>query len=551
MSPNTRPPILLTAMVVVALVVSVLATVGRAATAPPADASTNEDGANWVPFIGNYALWCTSGNPGFAGCATHHNRPAMDIGMPVGTTIRAAGAGTVLRATNDGDGRGTYVQIRHAAGRTSHYYHLSSVSVRAGQAVGVGQVIGRSGATGSTSSPHLHYEEKNASGVTVEPGVMHSIQRGRLVDYPTAGGSSSWLRVPYGTRIINESYDEPLFADVSTRTWNFDAIEWAVEDGIASGFPDDTWRNDDLVARSQAVMWIWRSAGRPETDQSAPFADVGATDWYRDGIDWAAAVGGMLDQFGEEFDATAPVSRGQMAVMLWARAGEPTAPPSGFTDITDPRELAAADWMAARRYMTGFDDGTFRPAEPLTRGQAVMALYRERLYDDVSPTAWNRTSVDWARWRAFISGYPDHTFRAGNSITRAQTVRMLWRAAGSPAASAPSGFGDVPSGAWYEAAADWAVETGVVNGYPDDTFRGDAPIRRGEFVMMLWRQAGSPEASTPHPFSDVRLWAQNGVSWAAEHRVVTGYPDGTFQGTNPINRGQSVNSFGRAANLPA
>lgn len=553
MSHRSRIPSLVVATVAAALVLSALATVGQTLGAPAAGASTDEDGANWVPFIGDFELWCTQGNPGFSGCAFHHSRPAMDIGMPVGTTIRAAGSGTVQAAGNDGDGRGIYVQIGHNGGRSSHYYHLSSISVSSGQAVETGQVIGASGVTGNISgAPHLHYEEKDASG-SVEPGVMHSVQNGVLVDYPTAGGSSSWFQVPYGTRIVNESYEASLFSDVGPSTWNYPAIEWAVEAGVASGFPDDTWRNGDPVNRSQAVMWIWSTAGGPATEAVAPHPDVPPTAWYRDGIDWASEIPGMLDQFGSDFAATTPVTRGQLAVLLWARAGRPAAPSAGFTDGTDADEIAAADWMAARGYMTGYGDGTFRPTDTLDRGAGVMALYRERLFDDVGAQAWNRPAIDWARWRAYMLGYPDHTFQSLNSITRAQTVVMLWRAAGSPAPTTSAGFADITPGAWYEAAADWAAENAVVTGYPvDNTFRGDDPIQRGAFIMMLWRLDGSPEPGTLHTFTDIPpgSWLEGGVSWAAENAVITGYPvDNTFRGGDPINRGQSVNSFNHAARL--
>jgi hypothetical protein len=552
MSQRHRSTIIAVAALATAMLGTLLGVGARTAAAPPAIASTDEDGANWVPFIGDFQLWCTSGNPGFSGCQRHHNRPAMDIGMPVGTTIRSAGTGTVQYATNDGDGRGTYVQILHAGGRTSHYYHLSSVAVSPGQAVVAGDVIGASGNTGSTTSPHLHYEEKDASGTSVEPGVMHSVQNGVLVDYPTAGGSDSWFEVPYGTRIVNEGYDPSRFSDVGPSTWNYAAIEWAVDAGVAAGFPDGTWRNTEPMDRAQAVMWIWRTAGEPEAAGSAPHPDVPPTAWYRPGLDWAAGVPGMLDRFGPNFESGTPVTRGQLAVMQWARAGKPTAASIGFPDVVDGDAIAAADWSAARGYMLGYEDGTFRPDDVLSRGAAVMALYRERLFDDVSARAWNRPAVDWARWRAYMVGFPDNTFRPADPISRAQTVMLLWRHAGQPAATASAGFTDIGPGTWFEGAADWAAENGIVVGYPDGTFRGNDQIGRDEFVMMLWRRAGQPVPGQAHAFTDVSpgAWYEDGVSWAAEQLVVLGYGDGTFRGGNPINRGQSINSFFGASQLP-
>lgn len=546
-------PRFLTAVLVLAMVVTVLAAVPPVGAPSPADASTAEDDANWVPFIGDHELWCTSGNPGYSGCQTHHLRPAMDIGMPVGVTIRAAGNGVVEASGNDGDGRGTYVQIQHADGRESHYYHLSSISVTNGQSVTAGQPIGKSGSTGvNNSPPHLHYEEKNASGTTVEPGVMHSVQNGQLVDYPTAGGTSDWLQVPYGTRIINESYEVPLFIDVTSSTWNHAAIAWAVDAGVATGYPDKTWRNSTPMNRAQGVMWTWRTAAEPEAAGAAPHGDAPPDAWYRPGLDWAAGVPGMVEQFGATFEATTPLTRGQLAVLLWARAGKPPAASAGFTDVVDVDQAAAANWMAARGYMVGYDDATFRPDNTLTRGEGIMALYRERLFDDVNAKAWNRLAVDWGRWRAFVVGFNDHTFRAANSITRAQAVTMLWREAGSPTPTTSAGYTDLDP--WYTAAADWAAGTDIpiATGYEDGTFRGNEPIKRQAFVMMLWRRASTPTPGTPHGFTDIPpgAWYEDGASWAAEHGVVTGYGDNTFRGALEITRGQSINSFLGAALVP-
>ncbi|HYF46428.1 MAG TPA: peptidoglycan DD-metalloendopeptidase family protein [Acidimicrobiales bacterium] len=173
-------------------------------SAPVAEAGTNED-ANWVPFLGNRELWCTNGNPGYSGCAGHHGYQAIDIGMPVGTRVHAAGPGRIAAAGSSGDARGTYVDIEHDDGIHSRYYHLSSEVVNVNQRVERGTVIGRSGMTGRTSSPHLHYEERTAGGALKDPGVMFGTVDGRLVSYPPAR-YGSWWATPYGTRIVNESF---------------------------------------------------------------------------------------------------------------------------------------------------------------------------------------------------------------------------------------------------------------------------------------------------------------------------------------------------------
>jgi murein DD-endopeptidase MepM/ murein hydrolase activator NlpD len=80
----------------------------------------------------------------------------IDIGVPTGTTVRAVDGGKVTKAGPNG-GYGTYVEIDHGGGLVSFYGHLSSISVRSGQRVGKGDAIARSGNTGHSTGPHLHF----------------------------------------------------------------------------------------------------------------------------------------------------------------------------------------------------------------------------------------------------------------------------------------------------------------------------------------------------------------------------------------------------------
>src|SRR5262249_41952569 len=86
-----------------------------------------------------------------------------DFLVPTGTSVRAAAAGHVV-AAGWGGSYGYQVEIRHADGRYTQYGHLSAISVRVGQSVSTGQRIGRSGATGNVTGPHLHFEVRTGPG---------------------------------------------------------------------------------------------------------------------------------------------------------------------------------------------------------------------------------------------------------------------------------------------------------------------------------------------------------------------------------------------------
>ncbi|MFE2278469.1 transglycosylase family protein [Streptomyces sp. NPDC059454] len=87
----------------------------------------------------------------------------VDFPVPTGTSVKSVGAGTVVGAGWEGS-FGYQVVVRHADGRYSQYAHLSAISVKSGQSVGAGQRIGRSGSTGNSSGPHLHFEVRTGPG---------------------------------------------------------------------------------------------------------------------------------------------------------------------------------------------------------------------------------------------------------------------------------------------------------------------------------------------------------------------------------------------------
>ncbi|SPF00504.1 transglycosylase family protein [Streptomyces sp. MA5143a] len=87
----------------------------------------------------------------------------VDFPVPTGSTVKSVASGEVVTA-GWGGSFGYQVVIRHADGRYTQYAHLSAISVKAGQQVSAGQRIGRSGSTGNSSGPHLHFEVRTGPG---------------------------------------------------------------------------------------------------------------------------------------------------------------------------------------------------------------------------------------------------------------------------------------------------------------------------------------------------------------------------------------------------
>ena len=211
------------------LVIITLTLVALTSTAAEAVQSlgTADESPIAVPFLGEYEVWCTDRNPAPMNiCSNHHGSPAIDLGMDPGTPIHAAGTGVVIEADNFcpargscNNGKGNSVIIEHADGRFSRYIHLASVSVAVDQPVSVGDLIGASGESGQSSSPHLHYDEHFPFGTRNDMGAWVGCVDGERVQYPEAFGTSDWNQVPFGSLIVNDGWGclggfDPLTEDV-------------------------------------------------------------------------------------------------------------------------------------------------------------------------------------------------------------------------------------------------------------------------------------------------------------------------------------------------
>ncbi|HEY9373827.1 M23 family metallopeptidase [Streptomyces sp.] len=125
----------------------------------PVKAVKAKKAASWVKPVSGYTL-TASFNQG--GAMWAHKHSGQDFAVPVGTPVKAAGAGTVVKAGpnggGDGPAYGNAIVVKHANGKYSQYAHLSKINVHIGQKVGAGQKIALSGNTGNSSGPHLHFE---------------------------------------------------------------------------------------------------------------------------------------------------------------------------------------------------------------------------------------------------------------------------------------------------------------------------------------------------------------------------------------------------------
>lgn len=153
--------------------------------------------------------------------------------------------------------------------------------------------------------------------------------------------------------------------------------------------------------------------------------------------------------------------------------------------------------------------------------------------------------------QGYIDGYDDGTFRADNGITRAEAATIFTKAFGSDfdgSKSYPSTFLDVSSGAWYANAIGYMQKSGIIEGYEDGTFRPNDMIKRSEFVSIIAKMKKlSPEGKPS--FIDISgHWAEKEIGSVAAKGWVKGYEDGTFRPEKNMTRAEVVTVVNRMMN---
>lgn len=182
----------------------------------------------------------------------------------------------------------------------------------------------------------------------------------------------------------------------------------------------------------------------PEPEEPAmPFVDVNEGDWFYDVVLYAYENGLMTGTSADTFAPNTATTRGMIVSMLARLEGVTSAESAGFTDVADNDWYATAvNWAASEGIVNGFEDDTFRPNAPITREQMAAILYNYADYkgydvsaradlsdyaDAASISSWAEDVLAWANAEGLINGMTATTIDPQGATTRAQTAAMFER----------------------------------------------------------------------------------------------------------------------------
>lgn len=178
---------------------------------------------------------------------------------------------------------------------------------------------------------------------------------------------------------------------------------------------------------------------------------------------------------------------------------ETEAAPALRTPLS-PRETGVADWLICDEhivYLNGYTDGSIRPTGKITRAETAMIFYRllrdrtaaaSGAFSDVPPEAWYSEAVGTLSGIGMINGYEDGSFRPDNPITRAEFAAIATRFASVTGGGTV--FTDVPSGYWAERNIAAASDCGWINGYGDGTYGPVDYITRAQAATIVNHMLG-------------------------------------------------------------
>ena len=168
------------------------------------------------------------------------------------------------------------------------------------------------------------------------------------------------------------------FIDVPSDAFYAKSVKWAVENGITEGVGNNRFDPNGQCTRGQVVTFLWRAAGKPTVSANVSFSDVQPGAFYYEAVKWAVANGITTGVGGNRFAPNDSCTRGQVVTFLHRAANSPAASTiSSFTDVPATAfYYNAVNWAVANGITDGVGNNRFAPNDTCTRAQVVTFLYR-------------------------------------------------------------------------------------------------------------------------------------------------------------------------------
>ncbi|MCF7836646.1 peptidoglycan DD-metalloendopeptidase family protein [Candidatus Gracilibacteria bacterium] len=390
-----------------------------------------------VPYMGSYE----NNSKEYEG-----SHLGVDIKIPIGTPVHAIANGKVVKVAQASGGFGKHIVIEHpdvpllngneTVTLYSAYAHLSEIAVENGQIVTRGELIGASGSTGTSTTPHLHFQ----------------------IDRDNAPWHPWW---PFSS------------AEASAAGLNF-------FDGVSAGLN----QTQAIANTINPMLWVQRYLA---TDVVAIPAKMHASETT------------PIEEAVETEEEVAKITEIETPV-----ATETVADTTGEIEI--PAEVVEPEAEIAVEETTQPEDSTEvaeENQESMTNDQEPI----EAIFTDLNSDHPNAKAIAYLKENEIVGGYTDGSFQPDKTVSRVEALKMILL--GLNIELQPMldlGFPDTSNQQWYASFVGTAVNKEIAKGYPDGTFGPGNTVNRAEYLKILLASARiAPDSATEKPYEDVAV----------------------------------------------
>ncbi len=477
-----------------------------------------------VPHLGNYQLDGTENSGSHTG---------LDIKLPKGTPIHAIASGVVYKTAEKRTDFGKHIVIAHVnipdpenqSKKTtlfSGYAHLDEISVREGQKIKKGDIIGKSGDSGMATAPHLHFQ----------------------VDRENAPFSLYW---PFMWADVTNAGLNSYFDAVQHGIGKENAIKYTVHPmNFVATFTN--YVNENLVASTEESAGVTQPVEK--TPIPTPVEDIEPVVVEPPVVE-QVPVETPTEDSTFAFQTDRVFIPGEEKVVkvranLVATAGiEISSTLHHLADI-EPRKLHASDFVngeAQVRVKTD-SDKTFKLVANGDFGEIRSKSLRAQIFTDVPASHSSATAIKYLKQEGIVGGYPDGTFKPDGTLNRAEAVKILLEGNNIIVEAGSTDFPDVPRNEWFANYIATAAKRGIVKGYGDGQFKPGNTISRAEFLKVAILTAGFEvnENLAVSPYRDVSgdAWFAPYFAFAKTYSLIGTKRGGYVVPSQPITRAEAA-----------
>lgn len=507
-----------------------------------------------VPYMGNYKL------DGVEYAGSHL---AVDIKIPDNTPVYAIGNGIVVKTAEQSSGFGRHVVVKHENFPSlddpnakvtlySSYNHLNEILVKEGDVVTKGQLIAKSGHSGLSTTPHLHfqidndkapwhpywpftYQEATAAGLSFNDAIDAGLGKDKAIlttvnpliyvqKYMKVSGttSSTTSNVPAAADNSSSNTTIPV-----TTASPVSASATSTSGSTSNATSSTAANNNTPPANTSTTSTNTTTPANPtETKDSAVLTEESVTasrpavafkftskeNSFTDGVSQTMTIS-AVDEDGKVAEGYSPKDSVYLQVISGAADFDASISSTLFIG-----GKATFEFTPHSKYNLQFSatDGSI---------SGESDIITSTLFKDVGVSDDSYKAISFLKKYGIINGYPDGTFRPDSIVSRVEALKFILEATNETLVSnGKLPFKDTLSLAWYTDYVATAYDKSIVKGYPDLTFKPANTVNRAEFLKMLLVSMDFqiPDTVSVDVFNDVKMnsWYAPYVKFARDANII-------------------------------